>query len=109
MIKRYKKIILFTAVFISLPFIIGLYTHEREERREQLSVPLANPSKNLTPNPHLETLLLEYEQVIAKIMRRTGIPGAAVAIIKDTSVVYLKGFGLKKIDTYDSVDVNTVF
>lgn len=36
-------------------------------------------------------------------------PGAAIAIVKDSTVVYIKGFGTKAVNSSDSVDIHTVF
>lgn len=62
-----------------------------------------------TKNPHLLQLIGEYEKEIQGLMLRSQTPGAAVAIVKDSSVVYLKGFGVKAVGTRDSVDTETVF
>ncbi|MFO7259416.1 MAG: serine hydrolase domain-containing protein, partial [Bacteroidota bacterium] len=42
-------------------------------------------------------------------MHDTGIPGAAVAIIRDTTVIFQQGYGVKSIGGTDSVDHRTVF
>lgn len=108
MIKRYKKYILLSIVLILLPFIIGFYG-SAEKHPEVIITPSKEVPKELPENPHVTALLAEYEEVMNKIMRRTGIPGAAIAIVKDTSVIYLKGFGVRTIGSMDSVDSNTIF
>lgn len=60
-------------------------------------------------NPHLKKLLTEYEQAINQLMGNTHTPGAAIAIVKDSSVIYLKGFGVKVTGTTDSVNNETIF
>jgi len=42
-------------------------------------------------------------------MDETHSPGAAIAIIKDSSVLLMKGYGVKTFGGNDSVDVHTVF
>src|SRR5437667_11395883 len=37
------------------------------------------------------------------------IPGAAVAIVKDDKVVYIKGYGVREIGTSDPVTADTLF
>ncbi len=37
------------------------------------------------------------------------IPGLAIAIVKDGKVVYMKGFGVKDLETKEPVDENTLF
>ncbi|MGI9542805.1 MAG: serine hydrolase, partial [Cyclobacteriaceae bacterium] len=60
-------------------------------------------------NPYLKQLLTEYQHFVDSTLKATGTPGAAVAIVKDTSIIYIKGFGLRSSEGEDSVDVNTVF
>jgi len=61
------------------------------------------------PNPYIQKVLAQYEDFIEEAIRRSVAPGAAVAIVKDSSIIYLKGFGLKQMGKPDSIDVNTVF
>lgn len=60
-------------------------------------------------NPYLSDLLKEYEQEILKLSQEAHTPGAAIAVVYDSTIVYLKGFGLRNVLRPDSVDVNTVF
>lgn len=61
------------------------------------------------PNPFTQSLLHQYESFIEQAIRAGSSPGAAVAIVKDTSIIYLKAFGLKQVGKPDSIDINTVF
>jgi beta-lactamase class C len=75
--------------------------------------PLAPPAKKVVPkkqeNPFLKELLLEYQKEIIALSQDSGTPGAAIAVVYDSTIVYLKGFGLRNSLKIDSVDVNTVF
>ncbi len=42
-------------------------------------------------------------------MQTTQCPGAAVVVVKGSSIAYLKGFGVSNVNSGDSVDRNTVF
>jgi beta-lactamase class C len=57
----------------------------------------------------LVTFLQHYEAIFKSSFAATECPGAAIAIVKDSSIIYLKGFGVKEIGKPDPVDVNTVF
>jgi len=57
----------------------------------------------------LSLFLEHYEKFFATNFNVSECPGAAVVIVKDSTVVYKKGFGVKEIHTQDSVDVNSVF
>ncbi|MEY4134774.1 MAG: hypothetical protein RL386_1124, partial [Bacteroidota bacterium] len=60
-------------------------------------------------NPYLEAFIQDYEQFFEAEMERTKLPGAALAIVWDGSVVFMKGYGVKSLGERDSVDVHTVF
>ena len=61
------------------------------------------------PNPYVQLLLAEYQKYVDKAILSGQAPGAAVVIVKDSSIIFLKGFGLKESGTTDSVNVNSVF
>lgn len=100
---------------------VALYPSKRNEAapivqqktNTEKPAPIAVEEKPLTaevdPNPYVQQLLSEYEQYISKAIRVGQAPGAAVVILKDSSIIFLKGFGLKEIGTEDSVNVNSVF
>ena len=50
-----------------------------------------------------------YDKFFTTNFNVSECPGAAVVIVKDSVVVYKKGFGVKQLNTNDSVDVNTIF
>lgn len=60
-------------------------------------------------NPHLTAFTRAYASFIESEMERTHTPGAAVVIVKDSSIVFIKGFGVKKAGGRDSVDTHTLF
>lgn len=60
------------------------------------------------PNPYAD-LLDNYENYINESLKLTGTPGAAIAIIKDSTIIFLKGFGKRSVDTQEPVDVHTAF
>ncbi len=57
----------------------------------------------------LSFFLDHYEKFFTTNFNVSECPGAAIVIVKDSTVIYKKGFGVKEIHTEDSVDVNTVF
>jgi beta-lactamase class C len=71
-------------------------------------VKVALPEKS-EPNPHVENLLTDYENNIRKLMARTGNPGLAIAIVHDTTVIYMKGLGVREVGKTDSIDIHSVF
>lgn len=43
------------------------------------------------------------------LLRKTGVPGMSVAVVHNDKVIYLKGFGVRKVGANQRVDSNTVF
>ena len=59
--------------------------------------------------PEIQEFLDNYEEFYLNRFKECGSVGGALAIVYKGQVVHLKGYGVKKINTKDSVDVNTVF
>ena len=57
----------------------------------------------------VEAALPKLEQYVNEAQAKTGVPGIAVAVVKDDEVVYAKGFGVKEVGKPDKVDPDTVF
>lgn len=51
----------------------------------------------------------ELDAFINKIMKENKLPGLSIAIVKNDSVVYAKGYGVKKIGEADKVNEHTLF
>lgn len=49
------------------------------------------------------------EREITSLMKQYSIPGLSLAIIRNGQIDYVKGFGVKNINTNDQVNSNTVF
>lgn len=60
-------------------------------------------------DPVLDAFLTDYRRFFLESMAATHTPGAAIAIVRGDSVIWMEGFGVKQTGTTDSVDINTVF
>jgi CubicO group peptidase (beta-lactamase class C family) len=49
------------------------------------------------------------EAYIARAMAAWHVPGLGVAIVRNDTVIYVKGFGLRRFDSTEPVDENTLF
>lgn len=67
------------------------------------------PIKPALPNPYVEKLLVDYEEQMLDLLNKTKTPGFAIAIVQDSTILFLKGYGLREVGTRDSVDAHTVF
>ncbi|MEU3314690.1 serine hydrolase [Streptomyces sp. NPDC006662] len=74
----------------------------------------AEPTPPPPPEPRISdsavaTALTRLDATVADVMRRTGIPGVAVAVVHHDKVLYLKGFGVRRTGEPARVDPDTVF
>jgi CubicO group peptidase (beta-lactamase class C family) len=61
------------------------------------------------PDGQIDRAIGELDTLAATIMRRSGIPGMAVAVVCDGRTIYAKGFGVRKAGSPETVDADTVF
>ena len=81
----------------------------------------AASSKDFTKVPPNEVSLVDIpagqindavghlDELATRLLRQTGVPGMAVAVVHGDKVVYLKGFGVRKVGSGGKVNTGTVF
>lgn len=57
----------------------------------------------------IDSAVASLDGIAAQVQKRSGIPGLAIAVVRDGKIVYAKGFGVRKFGTNQRVDANTVF
>lgn len=57
----------------------------------------------------VEAALAKLDRLIEDAMARTGVPGAAVAVVYNDAVVYERAFGVREVGKSDAVTPETVF
>ena len=67
------------------------------------------PIETALPNPYVEKLLHEYEGEMVDLLKKTKTPGLAIAIVQDSTILFMKGYGVREVGSADSVDTHTVF
>jgi len=98
----WKKIM---AIFFILVLIIG-YCLWTSSLGDDCS------SRCLSPRPdevRLRQILQDFELHAENGMKDWHVPGMAVAIVQGNKTIYLKGFGIRKINTTDPVTPDTIF
>lgn len=65
--------------------------------------------KNIPLSPALRALADDYDRYFRSEMSATQTPGAAVVIVVDSQIVWMKGYGKRVQGRPDSVDIHTVF
>jgi beta-lactamase class C len=60
-------------------------------------------------NPFVQAALKEFEGFIKMTIANGLAPGVAIAVVRDTSIIFLKGYGLRNTQQPDSINTRTVF
>jgi len=68
----------------------------------------AGPAPVATPEK-VKGALAELEKFADQTLKKTGVPGMAIAVVFQDEVVYLKGFGVRQTGKEEPVDADTVF
>jgi beta-lactamase class C len=73
-----------------------------------LCAPAGHP---IDPGPVTEpnTFIVEYDSSLTQAFTESEIPGLAVAIVQEGKIVYMKGFGRRRVGEEGQIDVNSVF
>lgn len=71
-------------------------------------------TENTQPQPpptpsYLDTVLSAFNSYVENLYPQTGIPGAAIVVVKDGKIVYLKCMGVKEVGNPDPVNEDTLF
>lgn len=85
------------------PLFVTCHRHQ-----EHLPTPEQIAAEKLK-NERVEGFLKAYEKLFAEQLSKAGCPGAAVAIVVDSSIVWTKGFGIRAASTGQPVDEHTLF
>ena len=72
------------------------------------ATPVADDAAAVT-TAQVEAALARLDDLIEDALARTGVPGAAVAVVHNDDVVYERGFGVRELGKPDPITPETVF
>src|SRR5690349_2214353 len=61
------------------------------------------------PDNAVDNAVAKLDGIAEDLMKKSGIPGLAVAVVHGGKTMYAKGFGVKDVKSGDKVDADTVF
>ena len=67
------------------------------------------PEKTVKDTSWIGNVAKHYDEFVDTTLSQESAPGAAVVIVKGNRIVLLKGYGVRKAFTRDSVNIHTVF
>lgn len=93
------------------PLILGLFFIIGCTQPEQPQAPMGASLRPTPPplDPQLEVFLKDYHRYFEDSMILTQTPGAGIVIVKDSQVVFMRGYGLRAEGSPERVDEHTVF
>jgi len=76
-----------------------------------LGLPFLSPMLRATREPaaYAVATILQLEKDVPELMKKDGVPGLAMAVIRDGKTTWVHGFGIKEATTGQPVTVETVF
>jgi CubicO group peptidase (beta-lactamase class C family) len=75
--------------------------------RAQSASPAATPQ--VGQGDYVQAAVDQLDGIVADVLKRSGVPGMAVAIVAPDQAVALKGYGLRALGQPEKVDAQTVF
>ena len=57
----------------------------------------------------VEAPLAGFDAYVSRAVKDWDVPGLAVAVVKDDSMVFASGYGVRAVGTHDAVDTHTLF
>lgn len=94
-----------------IPIVFGVLLLVTCSQPDQSSLPMGASLRPAPPplDPALEDFLKDFHRYFEDTMILTMTPGAAVAIVKDSQVIFLHGYGVRAEGSPELVDEHTVF
>ena len=66
------------------------------------------PEPTLQPG-QIEEAIAGLDALAPNLLQRSGVPGMAIAVVGPDQVYYLRGFGVRSINTFEPIDTETIF
>lgn len=107
---KLKKKILGLVIIVTVLFVLyTLLNNNFTSEKKEFTTKKKRPNVEAPVNPHLIALANEFDSAFQLLMDKHNQPGASVAVVYDSTIILLKGYGLREVGTKDSIDVHTVY
>jgi beta-lactamase class C len=103
------------AFFLAVTILVIVGSRMNSQEKEQPAETPIIPERYLdlfiseSPDSSWKAVLSDYDEYLSAAIRKNYAAGLAVAIVKDTSILFLRAYGVSSYDTGDSVDVHSIF
>ncbi|MGB3584921.1 MAG: serine hydrolase domain-containing protein [Tunicatimonas sp.] len=92
---------LVTFALVAIAFLPACQSNESTAEE----TPVPQPQEN----PYEQQFILALKDTLQHLIDSSGVPGVGIAVVKDSTPILVKGYGLRSIQEEDSVDEHTVF
>src|SRR5687768_18582561 len=96
---RRTRYIISGLLLIVVPILLAQVLMKKTE--PEIAKKIAPPPLPKKVNPLLQELLVDYDKEIIALTQEANTPGAAIAVVHDSSIVFLKPYGVKKAGSSD--------
>ncbi|MFW5886146.1 MAG: serine hydrolase domain-containing protein [Bacteroidota bacterium] len=107
--RKYGVLVVVGVVIISFFYLSAIKSDGKENFEYEWKSTSKKSKIHPSKNPHLYSFVKNYENWFSHYFDSTNVPGSALCIIKDTTILYMNGFGNKINTRVDPVDDQTVF
>lgn len=106
-VVRKRNFLLYSLAAVFTPILSFILLSSKEVSKEEM----LPAKKTVVPKaePIYKAFVEAFEQQLEAEFDRSNVPGAAVAILMDSTLVMLKGLGLRNANEPDSVNIHTTF
>ena len=89
--------------------VFGVAGLNRDAAAQDSATPVAGSAAPEVTAASVAMAVGQLDAIVAELVERTGVPGLAAAVVYQDEVVRLAGYGIRKVDTGERVDADTVF
>ncbi len=97
------------AAFIIVVITFSVSAYQSQNISGDIEISTDSVDEKISARQEIETVLSEYDSLLAFELKNSANIGAAAAIVYKNEIVYLKCFGVTQKGGRDSVDAHTIF
>lgn len=108
-----KLLVVATPIMLLISLLFSLISAKQPEIKPMLHAAVVNqpkqPEKIYPIVPNKDRMIANIQSYFKKALKKRQIAGAAIAIVKCDSIIYVDGFGNRNAKLRDTIDAETVF
>jgi CubicO group peptidase (beta-lactamase class C family) len=90
-------------------FAMPSYSSDELEQTMSAASPLNSPLESPIKQANVNRAVKSIGPYAKKLMKETGVPGVAIAVVQGDKIIYAQGFGVRRVGTNLKVTPDTIF